>query len=326
MGNLLWIDDNASRESMAKELAEKLRLRCVFRKPGEWENVARESEDADLIVIDHYLRMDDRKDFLPKHTGAACCSELRLDWQDVPVICISSATSSQINHSIRNEYDYFITETEFDTKFGFIESTVEGFRQLRSVAKENIDSAQLRSRLIALLQVPDSEEDSLRMIMPKCMISKETYNPHNVYRWLISKFLAKDGLLISEYSLSGAIGLKIEAFHRILRNHLDACRYKGIFCGCGNVLYWKTNVNKLLHEIVGNDGSIPLSHYCEHLSGSTQDDYALCYRCNKPYTEVVAMEDATDSAKSYPAHYDCCDEILEGQSLFFDVDYIIKES
>ena len=330
MNKLLWIDDEDIRKDLAKSIAKELTLDCVYRSLTDARLVLKGAmSDFDVIFVDHYLTRDDDERCAGSNKGASLCSELRVCCPDVPIFGISAARECQLSQNERSEYDLFATATEYGNlrSSGLIKNTVEGFRQLKQLINTNVTSDDEDFIDIVLKQfvVPSDDWSLMKKILPSCLRLRETFNIHGAFQWMSKKFLKKDGILIGSKTIAAMIGLKDDAFERKIKSKLQNCHYRGVFA-FGDDTFWRSQVLTVLANLTGNDGSIPLSHYCEKLEGVSVEDYAECVYCHKNYTELLAYDDRSSSAKAYPAHYDCAVEVEEGQSLYFDSDYLLKES
>ena len=330
MNKLLWIDDEAMRKDMAKSIAETLTLECVYMSPDNVQQVLNgDMSNYDAIFIDHYLTRDLDKRETGYNKGASLCSELRVCCPDVPIFGISAAREDQLSQNEKSEYDLFATAEKYDELKlnGKIKSAVEGFAQFRLLRNPNSvsDGKDFIDVIIEKMGAPTEDLSVIRKILPSCLRTQETFNIHRAFQWISTKFLQKDGVLIWSRTIAAMIGLKEDAFKQKIKPKLLDCCYQGVFA-FGDDIFWRSKVLAALANLTGNDGSIPLSHYCEKLEGVSVNDYAECIYCHKKYTELLAYEDRSPSAKTHPAHYDCAFEVEEGQSLYFDSDYLLKES
>lgn len=331
MNKLLWIDDGGdTREELARTLAVELSLECVYKSPGEVQQVLNGGmRGYDAIFVDHYLTHNDGDRNVGSNKGASLCSELRVCCPDVPIFGISAARDDQLSLTERSEYDLFATAEKYGElrANGEIKSAVNGFAQLRSLIRPDIiyEGEDFINAVLDQFGAHREDLSVMKKILPSCLRSRESFNIHRAFQWVSTKFMRKDGILIHSKSIAAMIGLKDEAFMEKIKSKLVDCCYKGVF-SFGDNVFWRSKVLAKLANLTHNDGSTPLSHYCEKLDGVLSDECATCAKCGKKYTEVLAYEDETPSANKYPAHYDCVIEIEKGQSLFFDADYLLEES
>ena len=208
-----------------------------------------------------------------------------------------------------------------------VKSAVAGFRQLKQLVKS--DSVHGDEDFIDIVlrqfEVPSDDSSLMKKILPSCLSVREKFNIHMAFQWVLKKFLKKDGILIGSKTIAAMIGLKEEPFMEKIKPKLHDCHYRGLFA-FGDDTFWRSKVFAVLANLTGNDGSMPLSHYCTKLDGVEDEDCATCIKCGEKYTELLAYEDRSPTAKAYPVHYKCSIEVEEGQSLFFDSEYLVKES
>ena len=330
MKKMLWIDDEDSRMDLAKAIADDLALECVYQPlEGAHSTAEKTMAEFEVIFIDHYFTKKINERSAGSNMGASLCSKFRLCCPDVPIFGISAASGAQLSVNEKSEYDLFATESEYAglRACGKIKGAVDGFRHLRQLMTSGDvhDGEDFVGIVLAQFGAPPDDLSLMRKILPSCLRSRETYNIHHAFQWMSTKFMQKDGILIKTKSIAAMIGVKEAAFIAKIKPKIRDCRYQGVFA-FGDDVFWRSLVFAKLANLTENDGSIPLSHYCEKLANISTEDYAVCERCQKNYTEVIAYEDRTPAARAFPAHLDCSIEVQEGQSLFFDSDYLLKES
>ena len=330
MNKLLWVDDENARTDLARSIAESLTLECVYLSLQEARSILRGSMSGfDAIFVDHYLtRNVDERD-AGSNKGASLCSEFRVCCPYVPIFGISAAREDQLSLNERSEYDFFATATEYRNSIliDMVKSAVAGFRQLKQLVKSDSVHGDEDFIDVVLRQfdVPSDDSSLMKKILPSCLSVREKFNIHMAFQWVLKKFLKKDGILIGSKTIAAMIGLKEEPFMEKIKPKLHDCHYRGLFA-FGDDTFWRSTVFAVLANLTGNDGSMPLSHYCTKLDGVEDEDCATCIKCGERYTELLAYEDRSPTAKAYPVHYKCSIEVEEGQSLFFDSEYLVKES
>jgi len=293
----VWIDDNPQIRgpesiNIAKRLKADVDYKDVKNNDTQKciEELIKRSTQPDLILIDHKLESKLFK------TGSSVAALIRDRWPSCPIVCVTGVdidTLSTINKSLYDEVIPFDYISDYDEK---ILSIANGFKKISETRYMNLN------KLFDLLQVPESEIEKLKLILPDEL--KDDYTDFgivtNLSDWVRRILMSRPGFLYDKLWTATLLGIKEASFKKV-EALFKSAKYKGIFALDSDPRWWKASVLQILADNTKVRGlSFEKGRTLSYGKNKiTKKDFSQSYVNQDETPETVAFIDDT-SPDRYP--------------------------
>jgi len=284
---LIWIDDNPSRKESAVNLEDEIGVKVDFKsiKGEEVEKLLLEiiqQEEPDLIIIDHIL---DQAVSDTIKTGSTAAIFLRDKWPSCPIVSVTAVDLDEVDFFHKSTYEYMIEAHSISKNYNKILALINGVISMKEEVISNI------KQLIDLLNPPALDIENIQKIIPTRirMVIEDESLPLKYYRWLNSLLFKRPGFLLDEDWTANLVGLNRAGFEKVKKDFKDAM-YTGVFSDTSTVRYWKSDVIRILGELV-DDVDLPW-RLGRQLIKDHPEFYSKCYPSDEDYPETIAQLDS----------------------------------
>jgi len=159
-------------------------------------------------------------------------------------------------------------------------------------------------RAIILLSPPDDEKNRLIDAFPESLkkLSLDASAASTFYHW-VRHLRDRAGFLYDELWAATIIGLNEGGFAKV-RDLFEEAKYTGIFYLENDPTWWSSSLIDLLYKNVKPETEQFTWHLGRKLSDFGDEDFSVCFKCEKPFPETVAYLDR-ESSERYAMHLEC---------------------
>jgi hypothetical protein len=296
---IFWIDDDPKRKRFAEEIGAKFVNASNARLPEEIGDIFDSEQQPFLVVLDQFLtKTKDENPLLQR--GSTIAEALKEKWPNCPVVCITAAEnlSGKIDNRTRSTYDKLFRSYNFSQYKDEIESIASGFALVTKKATNAND-------LVSLLKPPKNETDRLLETLPGELRKNflDASYASNFFRW-VGHLFDRPGFLYDDLWAATFMGLSEEGFSKV-SNEFEKAKYKGIFVHASARRWWLILLTEVLFQLSEPAPWEMSWHVGRRLSKKfKKTDYSKCYKCKKPFPEIVAYLDS-ESPERHAMHLAC---------------------
>jgi len=300
---ILWLDDDESRETQSDNLEEKTGIHTKFvslRNENVQKIIAdiRDEYNPNLIIIDHILNNTKSGDWAK--LGSTLVGFFRETWERCPIIGITAVQNLKKIDTEKYAYDELINYTDFSNYIRFIPNIVKGFKQCTKVKDIN--------KWINLLEPPKEERERISLCIPHDMktdVEKKGF-ASRAYAWFSRKFYRLPGFLYNKEWVATLIGIKIDAVDKYLR-YFDDAKYNGIFNNPDDTRWWKAKLYQSIYSKCKDENAasrIP-QEVANKVLKVENKFRSKCHVCGKQWPETMAYVDDSENASLKQMHLRC---------------------
>ncbi len=302
---IVWIDDEPGRESIAKTLGEHLNKKHPGTVTIKFKDVKEKvlsdeleqltlKEMPDLILMDHKLVDVDGGCF---KSGTTAAEALREQWPECPIVCITGVDPREIPLHQKELYDEIFPVEDVSKSHATLLSIGTSYQKIREVIKNSEGHAfQELDNLFKLLMPHEEDIQRLKSIIPTEIKKSHKGNDKSllmiIARWVRKTLMEKPGFLYDRLWTATFLGLKESSLKKVEKIFDDAL-YKGVFADKNNKRWWQSKLRHILYSITEESESIYPWERGRLLKGITEADYSKCGLHKEDFPETVAYLDET---------------------------------
>jgi hypothetical protein len=309
-GNILWIDDNPSRESTARDLGARfVNVRGTELAPKL--QVLLDRPSPRLVIIDHVLdkATDDHPVFLK---GSTIAEAIKEKWPSCPVIGVTNADNLKgIDLRTKDAYDALFPFQNFSEHFDRIRGIARGFVSVQRTGRD------IR-KLIKLLKPPKQETNRLFEALTDDLKRKpqDASVASRIFRW-VEHLIERPGFLLDSLWSATFLGLNNDGFDKV-SSIFEKAQYRGVFARPADTRWWASALlDRLYSKCPPQPGELSW-HAGRRLPGLKKNDFSVCYYCRQDFPEIVAFLD--EASKERRAMHLKCTVLhpLHNRELYFE--------
>jgi DNA-binding NarL/FixJ family response regulator len=293
-GQIVWIDDNPTRERVAAELRAKFVNGHRVKLETPVENLLKGRKPR-LVILDHVLDKTATTNPLFMR-GSTIAEAIKEKWPDCPVVGVTNISNlDEIDQRTRRTYDALFRYYNFSEYLDRIRSIANGFALItRSDPSNEYD-------LINLLKPPQEEIDRLVAALPdELKQSLDASVASRLYRW-IDHLSRRPGFLFDQLWAATIIGLNKRGWE-IVEPQFERAKYKGVFADREEIRWWSSQLTAVLFKLEEPQPGELSWHVGRRFVSA--EYFSRCYRCGGEYPEIVAYLDS-GSDERRAMHLDC---------------------
>lgn len=293
---MVWIDDNPSRESTAKDLGS----RFVNVDGKALDPVLKDllnGAPPRLVIIDHVL--DKAKDSHPLFLrGSTIAEAIKERWPSCPVIGVTAAVKLKgINLRTKEAYDAVFPFYNFSEYFERIRGITSGFALAERTGRDV-------KRQIRLLKSPGHDNERLFEALSDDLKRKpqDASVASRMFRW-VQHLMDRPGFLLDTLWSATLLGLNEAGFAKVA--HLfEREKYRGVFVRSNDDRWWSRALLDRLYKHCSPERGQLSWHVGRQLPGINKGHLSSCHRCGEEFPETVAFVDE-ESDEWYAMHLKC---------------------
>ena len=308
---IIWIDDNPSRESTARDLGARfINVKGKDLAP-EIKNLL-DGRAPQLVIIDHVLDKASDTTHPVFLRGSTIAEALKEKWPSCPVIGVTNAENlTEIDLRTKGTYDALFPFHNFGKYFDRIISIAHGFAL---VAKTG---SSIQS-LVQLLKPPTDEVERLLDAFTDDLKTpgQDASVASRMYRW-VDRLMDRPGFLLDELWSSTLLGLN-EAGFAVVDGSFEKAKYGGIFARANEPHWWSGRLSELLYKQCRPEAGELSWQAGRRLPGIKRKHFSMCYYCKEDLPETVAFLD--EASKEQRAMHLRCTMLhpLHKRELYFE--------
>jgi hypothetical protein len=287
--NILWIDDNPSREPTATDLGARF-LSVRGKELAPMLKRLLSGPSPRLVVIDHVLdkALDSHPVFLK---GSTIAEAIKERWPSCPVIGVTNADNlSGIDLRTKEAYDALFPFQNFSEYFDRVQGIARGFALIARTGR-NIQ------KLIGLLKPPGEENKRLFAALNDDL-KRKPQDPSvasRIFRW-VEHLMDRPGFLLDELWSATLLGLNDDGYRKV-SNIFEKAKYRGIFVRPENSRWWSSRLLEQLYKRCKPEPGELSWHAGKRLPGVKKEHFSSCYYCGEEYPDTVAFLDEASNER-----------------------------
>lgn len=296
---MVWIDDNPSRESTARDLGAQF-INVKGKDLGPEIKDLLNGREPQVVVIDHVLDKASDSTHPVLLRGSTIAEALKEKWPHCAVIGVTNAHRiTDIDLRTKGTYDALFPFQDFGRYFDRIAEIGRGFTL---VSKTGADI----HRLVRLLRPPKDEVERVHGALTDDLkaATQDASLASRMYRW-VSRLLDRPGFLLDQLWSATLLGLN-EAGFLVLQQSFEHAKYKGVFFRPDEPHWWSSQLAAILYTQCPPAAGELSWHAGRRLPGVEKQHYSVCYHCKKDFPETVAFVDEASNER-HAMHLRCTD-------------------
>jgi hypothetical protein len=319
---VLVLDDDPTREEAYRQMEASGEIEVDFHclKDQDTSKVIQGLSDIDtpdIVFVDHMLDKTSAVSVKFMRTGKCVTPILREKWPAPPIIGVTAAKKDCLDHDGNNFYEEVFDFQDINQLEAFVLPIVNGYRSLEDVSDV--------AKFVDHLNAPEGEAESILHSIPDELLTLEVASfKHAMYRWFRRSLHSHPGFLYNDQWAAMTMGINNINFN-VYADEFETAKYTGIWADIYAPRWWKKKLYELAIAERASARESVQAAACKRFKIS-EDHYSCCYKCGKPWPEVLAFTDEGLFSALYPAHLECSMPHPKGYlSQFFEEPRMIIE-
>lgn len=292
INKIVWIDDNPSRESTARDLGARF-INVKGKDLGPEVKALLDGNPPQLIIIDHILDKASNATHPIMLRGSTIAEALKEKWPSCAVVGVTNAEKfTEIDLRTKGTYDVLFPFHNFGTYFERITGMANGF----ALAAKTDSST---SSLVALLKAPEVDKPRLQEAITDDLkaATQDASVASRLYRW-VDQLMDRPGFLLDKLWCATLLGLNETGFE-VVAEIFGKAKYKGIFARGDEPHWWSSQLLETLFKKCPAGAGELSWHAGRRLRGVGKKHFSVCYSCRQEFPEVVAyLDEATNERRA----------------------------